>query len=97
MAAVILAAAIVGGLAWRMSLLGFASPAYPRARPSALGSRFRITAVDGRIAGSDGRLDAFRIELWRAGTLVFDTQTGAAQDALATTEIGGGNIQIHRE
>jgi hypothetical protein len=55
--------------------------------------RFRITAVD----GGDGRADAFRIEFWQAGTLVFDTQPGAAQDAAITTGIDGGNIQVHRE
>ena len=57
---------------------------------------FRITAVDGDRAGSDGSEDAFRIELWQRGTLVFDTQPGAAQDAAVTTRLGGGNIQIHR-
>jgi probable HAF family extracellular repeat protein len=60
-------------------------------------ARFRITAVDGRAAGADGSVDAFRIELWRAGTLVFDTQPGAAPSAPVTTEIDGGSIQIHRE
>jgi len=57
---------------------------------------FRITAVDGDRAGSDGSLDAFRIELWQRGALVFDTQPGAAQDAPVTTLLGGGNIRIHR-
>ena len=57
---------------------------------------FRITAVDGYRLGSDGSVDAFRIELRQRGTLVFDTQPGAAQDAAVTTRLGGGNIQIHR-
>jgi len=57
-------------------------------------ARFRITAVDGRLAGTHGIADAFRIELWQGGRLVFDTQPGAAQDAPVTTEIDGGNIHI---
>jgi hypothetical protein len=56
-------------------------------------ARFRITAV----AGSGRNKDAFRIELWQAGTLVFDTQPGAAQDAPVTTDIDGGNIQVRHE
>jgi probable HAF family extracellular repeat protein len=56
---------------------------------------FRITAVDGGRAGREGSGDAFRIELWQRGILVFDTQPGAAQDAPVTTPLGGGNIQIH--
>jgi PKD repeat protein len=59
-------------------------------------ARFRITAVDGQPRGREGSADAFRIELWRAGTLVFDTQPGAAQDAPVATGIEGGNIQIRR-
>ena len=57
-------------------------------------ARFRVTAVDGQRHGANG--DAFRIELWQAGTLVFDTQPGAAQDAPLTTGLGGGRIQVHR-
>ena len=57
-------------------------------------ARFRVTATDGKQAGREESPDAFRIELWQAGTLVFDTQLGAAQDATITTKIEGGNIQI---
>ena len=57
-------------------------------------ARFRITAVAGQGHGNKGTKDAFRIELWQAGTLVFDSQPGAAQDAPVTTEIDGGNIRI---
>ena len=60
-------------------------------------ARFRITAVDGTLAGTHGNADALRIELWQSGALVFDTQPGAAQDAPVTTEIDGGNIHIRRE
>ncbi len=57
-------------------------------------ARFRLTAVDGQAGGT---VDAFRIEIWQAETLVFDTQPGSAQDAPVTTLIDGGNIRIHRE
>ena len=57
---------------------------------------FRITAVDGQLAGNDGNADAFRIEIWQAGALAFDTQPGAAQDAPVITTIQGGNVQIHQ-
>jgi hypothetical protein len=60
-------------------------------------ARFRITAVDGQTAGTDGAVDALRIELWQAGALVFDTQGGAPADASVTARIDGGNIQIHHE
>jgi probable HAF family extracellular repeat protein len=56
-------------------------------------AQFRITAVD---ADDSETPDAFRIELWRSGTLVFDTQPGAAQDASITTRLAGGHIQVHR-
>lgn len=60
--------------------------------------RFRITAVDGG-APASGAPDAFRIELWNAAgtTLLFDTQPGTSQDAVVTTAIEAGNIQIHRD
>ena len=57
-------------------------------------ARFRITAVDGQARGRQSGGDAVRIELWRAGSLVFDTQPGAAQDVPPTTAIEGGNIKI---
>ena len=57
-------------------------------------ARFRITAVTGESAGGH-RGDAIRIELWNAsGTLLYDTQPGAAQDAPVTTPVDGGNIRI---
>ena len=57
---------------------------------------FRIAVVEGDQAGSDGSVDAFRIELWQRGTVVYDTQPGPAQNAAVTTRLGGGSIQIHR-
>ena len=61
-----------------------------------LPARFRITAVDGPgRAGNAG--DAFRIELWQADALVFDTQPGAARDAPVITKLEGGSIRIQRD
>ena len=71
---------------WGMGLLNGAS------------ASFRITVVDAQAAGrGTDRADAFRIELWRGATLVFDTQSGAARDAPVTTPIEGGSIQIHSD
>ena len=60
------------------------------------GARMRLTAVDGQAPGSDGSVDAIRVEIWDAlGMLVWDTQPGAPQDAPVTTPIRAGNIRIH--
>lgn len=60
-------------------------------------ARFRMTAVDGQTAGSDGTIDSFRMELWDAnGTLVYDSQPGAPQDAAVTTPIEAGNIKVQK-
>ena len=60
-------------------------------------ARFRITAVDGQQEGNDGIADAFRIELWRSGALVFDSQPGAAPDAPVSNPVTGGSIQLHEK
>jgi hypothetical protein len=59
-------------------------------------ARFRITVVDGRGTGSDGVVDAIRVELWNAAgtTVLYDTQPGAAQNAPVTKPTDGGNIRI---
>ena len=60
-------------------------------------ARFRITVVDGDAAGAKRTADAIRVELWNAaGAPLYDTQSGAAQDAPALTPVEGGNIQIRR-
>ena len=48
-------------------------------------ARFRITTATGESTGGR-RGDAIRVELWNAsGTLLYDTQPGAPQDAPVTT------------
>jgi len=57
---------------------------------------FLLTAMDGSTAGT-GVSDKLRIQIWDATSsiLVYDNQLGAANDALPTTALGGGNIVIH--
>jgi hypothetical protein len=60
------------------------------------GYKFILTAIDGQVSGGGGT-DKFRIKIWKNGetTPVYDNQRGAADDAAATTEIGGGSIVVH--
>lgn len=60
------------------------------------GYQFLVSAVDGAKAGGGG-VDKFRIKIWETGTgtVVFDNQMGAADDATATTAISKGSIVIH--
>jgi len=58
---------------------------------------FMLSAVDGDVNGGGGT-DRFRIKIWDKGTggVIYDNQTGTADDAAATTVIEGGNIVIHK-
>lgn len=60
------------------------------------GYRFLISAVDGAQPGGGGQ-DKFRIKIWEADTevVIFDNQSGATDDATATTAISKGAIVIH--
>jgi PKD repeat protein len=57
---------------------------------------FLLTANDGQAMGG-GSVDRFRIKIWdkTTGKAVYDNQMGAADDAVATTALGGGSIVIH--
>lgn len=57
---------------------------------------FLLTASDGQVTGGGG-IDKFRIKIWdmATGTIVYDNQMGAADNAGATTALGGGSIVIH--
>jgi hypothetical protein len=57
---------------------------------------FMVTAIDGEMAGGGGS-DKFRIKIWEkdTGTIIYDNQMGAADDADPATVIGGGSIVIH--
>lgn len=60
------------------------------------GYKFLVSAVDGAKPGGGG-VDRFRIKIWEAGTgtVVFDNQIGAVDDATAATAISKGSIVIH--
>jgi hypothetical protein len=57
---------------------------------------FMLTSEDGNLTGGDGR-DRVRIRIWDrvTGNVVYDNQSGDADDANAATVIGGGSIVIH--
>jgi hypothetical protein len=59
---------------------------------------FLLTAIDGQINGGGG-VDRFRIKIWDVvtGTMVYDNQLAAPDNADPTTSIQGGNIVIHKE
>jgi len=60
------------------------------------GYGFLVSVVDGQRPDGGGA-DKFRIKIWRStdGTVVYDNQMGASDDATATTMLGGGSIVIH--
>ncbi|HVS13210.1 MAG TPA: hypothetical protein VMV46_04760 [Thermoanaerobaculia bacterium] len=61
------------------------------------GYGFRVTVVDGDLAG-DG-IDRLRLVIWQtaSGTVVYDSQPGDADTSPATTPLGGGSITIHTQ
>ena len=60
------------------------------------GFRFLLTAIDGQ--NKPGDVDRFRIKIWDTNTseMVYDNQTGAADNSDPTTTLGGGSIVIHK-
>ncbi len=58
---------------------------------------FMLTALDADLTPS-ADVDKFRIKIWdkAADVVVYDNQMGEADDAEASTEIGGGSIVIHK-
>lgn len=58
---------------------------------------FLLSAVDGDVSGGGGT-DKFRIKIWDkvTGAVIYDNQTGASDDAAATTVIAAGSIAIHK-
>lgn len=58
-----------------------------------------LFAVDAKLTPSTD-VDLFRIKVWDkddGDRLVYDNELGAADDAEASTEIGGGSIVIHKK
>ena len=59
---------------------------------------FMLSAIDEKLTSSTD-IDLFRIKIWdkdNGDTIVYDNKMGADEDADPTTEIGGGNIVIHK-
>ena len=59
---------------------------------------FMVTATDADLTPSTD-VDLFRIKIWdkdNGDAIVYDNQLGDEDDADPTTEIGGGNIVIHK-
>ena len=59
---------------------------------------FMLTATDSDIQGG-GASDSFRIKLWNMGdgdAVIYDNQPGADEYVYDGTELGGGNIKIHK-
>ena len=58
---------------------------------------FLVTATDGQVNGGGGT-DKFRIKVWNKTTnvVVYDNQMGDAENADASTVLGGGSIVIHK-
>ncbi|GAA4315328.1 hypothetical protein GCM10023115_27040 [Pontixanthobacter gangjinensis] len=60
--------------------------------------KFMVTVIDGHATGGDG-IDRFRIKVWSSGSsssVIYDNEGTMAENADATTEIGGGSIVIHK-
>lgn len=58
------------------------------------GYEFIVSVIDARNTSAP---DRFRIKVWKTstGTVLYDNQSGAVDDASATTAIAGGSIVIH--
>jgi predicted extracellular nuclease len=60
------------------------------------GYDFLLSAEDGNVRLGGNGIDTFRIQIWDAtGTLVYDSEPGAAEYAVPTTPLGGGSITVH--
>jgi hypothetical protein len=59
---------------------------------------FLLTAIDGEIAAGGG-MDKLRMKIWNKsdGSLVYDNKMNELEDSDAATELGGGNIKIHKK
>jgi hypothetical protein len=54
---------------------------------------FQLKVVDGGLSGGE---DGFRIMIWDAdGSVIYDNQMGAPEDAEDVSVLGGGSVVIH--
>ena len=54
-----------------------------------------LTATDGDLLGND-KVDEFRIRIWDDNGLYYDNKAGLDNEEYGGTELGGGNIKIHK-
>lgn len=56
---------------------------------------FQLTAIDGALTGGS---DLFRMQIRDpdTGAVIYDTQPGDGADAAPVTELGGGNLVVHK-
>lgn len=59
------------------------------------GYGFMLSAIDEELTPSTD-VDLFRIKIWDDGGIIYDNKLGADDNADPTTEIGGGQIVIHK-
>jgi hypothetical protein len=57
--------------------------------------KFMLTATDGDLLGND-KVDEFRIRIWDDNGLYYDNKAGLDNEEYGGTELGGGNIKIHK-
>jgi hypothetical protein len=60
--------------------------------------KFLVTIIDGDAEGGDG-FDRFRIKIWAnnsSSIVMYDNEYGIAENADASTILGGGSIKIHK-
>ena len=59
---------------------------------------FMLTAIDGQVSGGGG-VDKFRIRIWDRvlGGLVYDNKKGESDNSDDLTELGAGDIMIHKD
>ena len=60
--------------------------------------RFMLTAIDGSLLGGD-QADRFRIRIWNVAddVIVYDNHMGAGDSDDPATELGGGQIVVHKK
>jgi parallel beta-helix repeat protein len=59
---------------------------------------FMLTATDSEVNGG-GEVDTFRIKIWdkdNDGLVVYDNKMDVSDDSYDGTELGGGNIKVHK-
>lgn len=59
------------------------------------GYKFMLTAVDGQYNKGTAP-DTFRIKIWKDDVVIYDNKLGSSDDSYDGTDLGGGEIVIHK-